>query len=181
MRKQLVVTCAALLLASVAVARAQTPPTKPAPPDVPSQGLLDVGVRFGDVDGDEARFERYRDLRPGAATLLDWTKRTDQFRFNFGASNIGYRDQRYAADYDTGTLQVSGVYDSIPLNYLYDAPYWFTGDGNGNLVAFDASKGAILWHTRIGNISNSPQTYMMDGRQVLLVASGATLYAFHIY
>jgi MtrB/PioB family decaheme-associated outer membrane protein len=143
MRKQLVVTCAALLLTSVAVARAQTPPVKPAPPDVPTQGLLDVGVRFGDVDGDEARFERYRDLRPGAATLLDWTKRTDQFRFNFGASNIGYRDQRYAADYDTGKLQVSGVYDSIPLNYLYDAPYWFTGDGNGRFTLDPAVRAAV--------------------------------------
>ena len=57
----------------------------------------------------------------------------------------------------------------------------FTGDGNGNLVAFDAAKGGLLWHTRIGNISNGPQTYMLDGRQTLLVATGAQLWAFHIY
>jgi len=134
MRNTLVVTIAALLLASANLAQAQTPPTKPAPPDVPSQGLFDVGVRFGDTDGDEARFERYRDLRPGAATLLEWTRNTEKYRFDLGASNIGYRDQRYTANYDNGKLQFKGVYDSIPLNYLYEAPYWFTGDGNGTFT-----------------------------------------------
>jgi alcohol dehydrogenase (cytochrome c) len=57
----------------------------------------------------------------------------------------------------------------------------FTGDGNGNLIAFDVANGKPLWHTRIGNISNGPQTYMLDGRQYLLVAVGDTLYAFTIY
>ena len=57
----------------------------------------------------------------------------------------------------------------------------FTGDGNGNLIAFDVAGGNPLWHTRIGNISNGPQTYMLDRRQYLLVAVGDTLYAFTIY
>ncbi|HVG83124.1 MAG TPA: MtrB/PioB family outer membrane beta-barrel protein [Vicinamibacterales bacterium] len=124
----------AALLASAHVALAQTPPTKPAPADVPSNGLADVGVRFGSDDGDEARFERYRDLRPGAATLFEWTKHTDSYRFNAGASNVGYRDQRYSADYYTGKLAVSGVFDSIPLNYFYDANSFWTTDGNGRFT-----------------------------------------------
>ena len=45
----------------------------------------------------------------------------------------------------------------------------FTGDGSGNFVAFDATNGKILWHTRIGNISNAPQTYLVDGKQHVLV------------
>jgi alcohol dehydrogenase (cytochrome c) len=57
----------------------------------------------------------------------------------------------------------------------------FTGDGNGNLIAFDVANGKPLWHSRIGNISNGPQTYMLDGRQYLLVAVGDTIYAFAIY
>ncbi|MEO7191984.1 MAG: PQQ-binding-like beta-propeller repeat protein [Vicinamibacterales bacterium] len=57
----------------------------------------------------------------------------------------------------------------------------FSGDGSGNLVAFDATNRKLLWHTRIGNISNAPQTYMVDGRQHLLVAVNDTLYAFKIY
>ena len=143
MRNKLVVSLAALLLASANLAQAQTPPTKPAPPDVPSQGLFDVGARFGTDDGDEARFERYRDLRPGAATLLEWNRNTDQYRFNFGAANIGYRDQRYAAEYYTGKLQVSGVFDSIPLNYQYDSPYWWQGDGNGRFTLDPTARAAI--------------------------------------
>jgi alcohol dehydrogenase (cytochrome c) len=54
----------------------------------------------------------------------------------------------------------------------------FTADGNGNFVAFDAATGKILWHTRIGNISNAPQTYTIDGKQHVLVAVNDTLYAF---
>ena len=116
------------------LAQAQTPPTKPAPPDVPSKGLADVGVRFGSDDGDEARFERYRDLRPGAATLFEWTKNTDSYRFNAGASNIGYRDSRYSADYYTGKLAVSGIFDSIPINYFYDANSFWGTDGRGRFM-----------------------------------------------
>ena len=42
------VTAAALLVASIE-ARAQTPPTKPEPPAVPSLGELDLGYRGGTV------------------------------------------------------------------------------------------------------------------------------------
>jgi alcohol dehydrogenase (cytochrome c) len=57
----------------------------------------------------------------------------------------------------------------------------FTGDGSGNFVAFDAVKGKPLWHARIGNISNAPQTHMLDGRQYVLVAVNDTLYTFVLY
>jgi alcohol dehydrogenase (cytochrome c) len=57
----------------------------------------------------------------------------------------------------------------------------FTGDGSGNFVALDAAQGNLLWHTRIGNISNGPQTYLIDGRQYLLAAVNDTLYAFVNY
>jgi alcohol dehydrogenase (cytochrome c) len=57
----------------------------------------------------------------------------------------------------------------------------FTGDGSGNFVAFDAGKGRILWHTRIGNITNAPQTYLVDGKQHVLVAVNDMLYAFRMY
>ena len=57
MRNRLVVTLAALLLASAHLAQAQTPPTKPLPPaGVPTTGLFDFGFRGGSTDGDEARF-----------------------------------------------------------------------------------------------------------------------------
>jgi alcohol dehydrogenase (cytochrome c) len=57
----------------------------------------------------------------------------------------------------------------------------FAGDAGGNIVAYDASTGAPLWHSRIGGVTAPPQTYMLDGRQYLLVAVNDTLYAFVLY
>jgi len=57
----------------------------------------------------------------------------------------------------------------------------FTGDGSGNLVAFDTAGGDLLWHTRIGNITNAPETYLLDGRQYVLVAVGDRLFSFVLY
>jgi alcohol dehydrogenase (cytochrome c) len=54
----------------------------------------------------------------------------------------------------------------------------FAGDGAGNLVAFDAAKGAPLWHARLGNVTNAPQTYMLDGKQYVLASAGDALVAF---
>ncbi|WP_291987762.1 acido-empty-quinoprotein group A [Luteitalea sp.] len=57
----------------------------------------------------------------------------------------------------------------------------FAGDAGGNFVAYDAETGKPLWHSRIGNVSNAAITYMLDGRQHILVAAGDTLYAFALY
>jgi alcohol dehydrogenase (cytochrome c) len=57
----------------------------------------------------------------------------------------------------------------------------FAGDAGGNIVARDAANGKPLWHARVGALSNAPETYMIDGKQYLLVASGDTLYAFSLY
>ena len=56
----------------------------------------------------------------------------------------------------------------------------FGSDANGNLVARDATNGKPLWHVHFGRVSNAPETYALDGHQFLLVASGDTLYAFHL-
>lgn len=57
----------------------------------------------------------------------------------------------------------------------------FCGDISGNLVAYDPANGKILWHARLGQVSNAPQTYLLDGRQHILVAAGDSLYAFTLY
>src|SRR5206468_1566906 len=57
----------------------------------------------------------------------------------------------------------------------------FAGDGSGNFMALDSRDGKPLWHTRIGNASNAPESYLLDGRQHILVAVGDTLYAFVLY
>jgi alcohol dehydrogenase (cytochrome c) len=57
----------------------------------------------------------------------------------------------------------------------------FTGDNAGNLTAFDPANGNPLWHSRIGQVSNAPETYMLDAHQYLLSAAGDTLFAFTLY
>jgi len=57
----------------------------------------------------------------------------------------------------------------------------FAGDVSGNLIAFDPANGKILWHSYTGQVTNAPETYMIDGRQYILVAAGDTLYAFTLY
>ena len=57
----------------------------------------------------------------------------------------------------------------------------FGGDGADNLVANDVNTGKPLWHTRIGDVTNAPQTFMLDGHQYLIAATGDTLWAFLLY
>ena len=55
----------------------------------------------------------------------------------------------------------------------------FTGDGAQHLVAFDPANGDILWHAGLADdLSNGPETYMLDGRQYLVAGAGDSLYAF---
>jgi alcohol dehydrogenase (cytochrome c) len=54
----------------------------------------------------------------------------------------------------------------------------FGSDAVGNMVARDAATGKPLWHSRIGQVSNAPETYKVGGRQYVLVAAGDSLYAF---
>lgn len=56
----------------------------------------------------------------------------------------------------------------------------FAGDTGGNLVARDPANGKPLWHAHTGNVSNAPQTYMLDGKQYVIVAATDTIYAFRL-
>lgn len=54
----------------------------------------------------------------------------------------------------------------------------FTGDDQGNMIAYRGKDGEILWHFKTpANQSNGPMSYMLDGKQWVLMAAGDTLYA----
>jgi alcohol dehydrogenase (cytochrome c) len=54
----------------------------------------------------------------------------------------------------------------------------FTGNGT-NIIAFDVATGKILWHSGLmAAPSNGMITYMLDGKQHLLVGAGDSLYCF---
>jgi alcohol dehydrogenase (cytochrome c) len=56
----------------------------------------------------------------------------------------------------------------------------FTGDST-SLTAFDPATGKILWHQQLTSpVSNGPSTYMLDGKQFLIVGAGDSLYALRL-
>ena len=57
----------------------------------------------------------------------------------------------------------------------------FSGDGSSHLVAIDPANGKILWHTNLAsNVSNGAETYLLDGKQYLIVGAGPQLYAYSL-
>jgi len=57
----------------------------------------------------------------------------------------------------------------------------FAADQGANLVAFDAERGRPLWHSRLQDVSNAPETFMLDDHQYVMVAAGDMIYAFTLY
>lgn len=130
MRNTLIVSTAVLFLALTGVAQAQQTSAATAAGSTVI-GAIDFGYRGSSVEGDKARWERYRDLRDGALTRVDIQKETDKYGLRFRAGNIGYHDQQYIADYNQyGKLKVTAMWNSIPLNYAYNTltPWRDTGN-----------------------------------------------------
>jgi len=114
-----------------------------------------------------------------------------------GALGLGGKDERSvgtvgsylsAIDYQTGKTVWRHKYRTtantgLTAGLLTTAGrLLFAGDVSGNFVAYDPTNGTPLWHTQLGaNTSNAPETYMVDGKQYVLVAAGDTLYAFTIF
>jgi acido-empty-quinoprotein group A len=93
-----------------------------------------------------------------------------------------------AIDYKTGkvkwsrplALTATGTTGG-PMGLLSTAGGLLFGNdgGGGNFVAYDAATGTPLWHAGLGvTTSNGPETFMLDGRQLIVVGAGDTLYAF---
>ena len=112
-----------------------------------------------------------------------------------GAMGLGGKDELSvgslgsyltAIDYKTGKVvwrhRYPGTQGRLGNGFLTTAgKLLFGADISGNFIAYDPANGKILWHTRLGNPSNAPQTYMLDGKQYILIAAGDTLYTFMLY
>jgi alcohol dehydrogenase (cytochrome c) len=60
-----------------------------------------------------------------------------------------------------------------------DSGLTFSGDAEGNVMAFDTSDGKTLWHAGAGaQMASSPITYQLDGRQYVITSSGGVLFAW---
>jgi MtrB/PioB family decaheme-associated outer membrane protein len=150
MRTGLLVMVAAALLLVAAGARAQDTP-KPAP--TPAAGSefvganqIDFGVRgtiFGD-NSDEARFQRYRDLRDGGTIdLFRFTNETNAYRLNLQGDHVGYRDQRFSGSYNNfGKVKASFEWNQVPLYYSDTTATLYTS-GGGVLTLPDSVQSGI--------------------------------------
>ncbi|HCC57775.1 MAG TPA: acido-empty-quinoprotein group A [Solibacterales bacterium] len=105
-----------------------------------------------------------------------------------GKDEVGLASSGYvtAIDYKTGKVawrhRYPGTAGGLGNGMLTTAgKLLFTGDAGGNLVAYNAANGNIVWHSHIGQVSNAPETYMLDGHQYILVAAGDSLFAFTLY
>jgi MtrB/PioB family decaheme-associated outer membrane protein len=144
MRNRLTILTAALVLTSAVMARAQQKPA-----DGPT-GSIEVGARVTSTSGDEARYERYRDLRNGVPTSLTWGRETATYLFGVKAENIGYRDQNYEASFANSRIRASFTFDATPLNYSYDSVTPWVEQGKGTWTLDTASRVAVQNKTAVG-------------------------------
>ena len=72
--------------------------------------------------------------------------------------------------------QVVGVAAAETVGGPFVVTHW----SDGNIIALDSRSGKYLWHHQVGVglRSTGGTTYMVDGRQYLLVPSGSALTAF---
>lgn len=158
MRTKLLNMVAALLLVSAGVAaqdatktdgaQKDVPKTSAATsPDIPLVNQIDFGVRgtvFG-TDSDQARFQRYRDVRDGGTLdRLRVYKDTDAYRYNLQADKVGYRDQRFSASYmNYGKVKASFEWNQIPLFYSQDTRTLYDTSTPGQLTLNDSVQSGI--------------------------------------
>ena len=86
-------------------------------------------------------------------------------------------ETRWRHDYD-GTGFWSSTYPGVLTTA---GRLLFTGDPAANFVARDAMTGKHLWHSGLGGqVTNSPETYLLDGHQYVMVAAADALYTFRL-
>ena len=154
MRLDRLLAAVALTLAA-ANAFAQQSPNTPPPEPGESSGLTSLG-NLGQVDvglggtiygegSDQARYQRYRDLPDGA--IVDGFRlanANDNRLFDVRAEHIGYRDQRYIANYNRyGRVKASFEFNQIPLFFSEDTETLYSSPAPGVFLLPDAIQSTL--------------------------------------
>lgn len=111
---------------------------------------------------------------------------TDERPEGYGGGNVipgggGREGFIKALDYRTGkVVWKHALTEGGAMGLLTTAgDLLFGGDGSGNFVAYNPSTGDPIWRAGLAaNPSNAPITFMLDGRQFVVVGAGDSLYAF---
>jgi alcohol dehydrogenase (cytochrome c) len=87
-----------------------------------------------------------------------------------------------AIDYQTGKIRWShelGPNGSGAGVLTTDSGLTFSGDAQGNVIAFRTSDGKTLWHAGEGSgMQSSPISYELDGRQYIVTSAGGVMFAW---
>jgi MtrB/PioB family decaheme-associated outer membrane protein len=166
----------------------QTPPAKPSASQKPAQepaaeeeelpvfeNMIDVGARATSLDGDAARYERYRDLGDGLfLENVRLARERNGLLFDFAAEHVGRRDQRYVGGLvKPGKLKASFMWDQIPMLLSGDTRTFYSGIGTGTLSTEDsiqaqgqASPGALtdIFKQSALQFETRTRRHIADGR-----------------
>ncbi len=142
-------------------------------------GFVDFGVRSTSVDGDAARFERYRDLGDGLfLERLRVRREAKGWVFELGGDHVGRRDQRLVGTaVDPGRFRGTFVWDQIPMLLSRSTRTLYSGVGTGTLAIDD-----VLQEQVQGAPSALATVFEQSGRQFDTktrrhIADGAVEYA----
>jgi alcohol dehydrogenase (cytochrome c) len=91
----------------------------------------------------------------------------------------------------TGFLKaIDPTTGQIKWKFQHTSPTWsgvlstagglvFSGDAEGNFIAFDAASGKPVWHFQMGGaVYAPPMAFAVDGKQYVAIAAGSAVYAF---
>jgi len=128
----------------------------------------------------------YVTAREQCAVYYGWEQEFVAGEYYFGGNaqrtGRGYSAMR-AIDPATGGVKWEFKYHTPSMSGVLstESGVIFGGDMDGNLMAFDATSGKNLWHFQTGSpIYAAPITYMLDGRQYVVIGSGTTVYALAV-
>ena len=148
-------------------------------------GSFDFGFRGTHLNGDGARYERYRDLANGP--FLDRARYATARRgwmIDLAADNGGRRDQRYAASaIRPGQLKLRGQWDQIPMLMSRSTRTLFTATSPGVLQIDDAVQAQVQAQasslaTAVQNARTfelSSRRHIFDGGGQYVAKNGLTL------
>jgi alcohol dehydrogenase (cytochrome c) len=126
----------------------------------------------------------YVTAREVCATYYGWEQEFVQGQYYFAGAGQrtarGYGAMRAIDPSNAGVKWEFKYYTPSMAGVLStEAGLIFGGDMDGNIMAFDGVSGKNLWHFQTGaGIFAAPITYMLDGRQFVVLGSGTTVYAF---
>jgi alcohol dehydrogenase (cytochrome c) len=122
----------------------------------------------------------YTETDPPGAMGMGGVSRGGQVSLGSSIRAIDYRTGKVVWEhhFETG----KGFLSTLGSGLLTTAGgILFAADQGQNLVAFDSERGRPLWHSRLQDVSNAPETFMLDDHQYVMVAAGDMIYAFTLY